>query len=256
MRHFALLLLMSGCLPVFGQWTSFYRHGGAYAQGMQDCNLPGKVSYAGGILHIDTAKQDSVCPTATGTGTGTWPYATGGIEWSTFSYLYGTLTVRAKMPPSNTVLWPAIWMMSTNFQAGMLVPFDAPGGGGGLDSTYNELDVVECMPGGAWCQLNMWIAGAGQGACTFAVDAGYHTYAMSWTPTAITLKKDGVDTGCSYSSIPVPMFLIIQTQVTSPTDANLPGDLAVEFVEVRDSGGNVIFRDDFNHLLLPWPVGH
>jgi hypothetical protein len=74
------------------------------------------------------------------------------------------------------------------------------------------------------------------------MDNNWHTFALTWTPAAISMSVDGIPTGCSFTQsagyvIPsTPMFVIIQTQTGgvggTPNDLNLPADLDVSNVTV------------------------
>ena len=70
-----------------------------------------------------------------------------------------------------------------------------------------------------WCQLAL-AQPASFPVCGYPVDNNWHTFALTWTPTAISMSVDGNPTGCSFTQaagyvIPsTPMFLIIQTQTS------------------------------------------
>ena len=174
----------------------------------------------------------------------TWPYTTGDVQWTNFSFLYGTVTYQAKFPAQSTKTWPAVWFLGSNCQATNIETADTnyatcpqieqPGSG------YEEIDATECYQN-EWCQLAL-AQPSSFPICTYPVDTNWHTYTMTWTPTSISITMDGKPTGCSFSSangyvIPnTPMFMIIQTQTGgsggTPNNAQLPAVLQVADVTV------------------------
>ncbi|HEY7983237.1 MAG TPA: family 16 glycosylhydrolase, partial [Ktedonobacterales bacterium] len=171
-----------------------------------------------------------------------WPYTTGDVQWTNFSFTYGTVSYRAKFPSSDTSTWPAIWLLGSNCQATNIVTADV-----GYDTCpflgapgYVEIDMTECY-GISWCQLALDQPN-GFPTCQYPVDGNWHTYSMNWTPSAISVSVDGVPTGCSYTAangyvIPqTPMFLLIQTQTGgsggTPNNNTLPATLQVSNVTV------------------------
>ena len=233
-------------------WTVISRHG-EYAQGETECNIPQQVSVANSVLTITTALGPYTCGDFNTDGTvrhapSSWPYITGDIQWQSFNFTYGTVTVRAKFPARSTGLWPAIWLLGSNCQN--TNPYTADVGYASCPDigspAYAEIDMVECDVNN-WCQLalaniaNMGSGGTSFPTCGYPVDTNFHLFTLTWTADAIAVAVDGQPTGCSYSSpawtIPsTPMFLIIQTQTGgsggSPNDALLPASLQIDFVKV------------------------
>jgi hypothetical protein len=227
-------------------WTVISRHG-EYAQDETECNTPQQVSVANSLLTITSAIGPGTCGDFNIDGSirhspASWPYITGDIQWQSFNFTYGTVTVRAKFPDQGTGLWPAVWMLGSNCQNTNPLTADV-----GYDTcpntnsnSYVEFDVAECFST-TWCQANIF-ANAGSQPCSYAVDANYHVFGLTWTPTQILVTKDGV-TQCSYNAgnlggaVPsTPVFLIIQTQTGgiagTPSNATLPATFNVDFVKV------------------------
>lgn len=227
-------------------WTIVNRHG-EYAQNETECNVPGAVSVANHLLTITTTAQSATCGDFNLDGSvrhspTTWPYTTGDVQWTSLAFTYGTITYLAKFPPQNTGTWPAIWLLGSNCQATNIFTADtgyspcpvlqAPG--------YVEIDMTECF-GATWCQLAL-AQPSSWPECQYPVDGNWHTYAVVWTASAISVSVDGQPTGCSFSAangfvIPsTPMFLLIQTQTGgvggTPNDSNLPAALQVSNVTV------------------------
>ena len=265
------------------QWTVISRHG-EYSQAETECNIPQNVSVGSSNLTITTqasaytcgdfdptagtacsAKSTNPCPTS-------YPYSTGDVQWTNLSFQYGTVIVSAKMPPSNTNLWPAFWLLGANCQTANKYTGDTGlSGCPNLGSAgYIEIDMVECYNGGGWCQFHVanpnFNIGGGCDA-VFTVDTNFHTYALNWTPSTITLTKDGSLVTTCNQALNGPMFFINQIQTGgpggTPTNANLPASSSIDFVKVCNSNytvsqctnaatndANVIFYDDFSATTL------
>ena len=232
------------------RWQVISRHG-EYAQGETECNAPSQVVQGNAELSIVTAAQTTSCGDfnidgSVRTPPAPWPYLTGDLQWKSLSFTYGTVVIRAKLPPIGSGLWPAFWLLGQGCQA--TNPFTADTGYStcpAISSTsYNEIDWVECIGLNGNCNTNLFSGGHGGNECGTSVDNNWHTWTLKWTSTNISLSKDGVPTGCSYSSpgqvIPsVPMFLIMQTQTTgpggiagNPNNALLPASFTIDYVKV------------------------
>jgi hypothetical protein len=84
-------------------WTIISRHG-EYAQNETECNVPQDVTVGSGMLDISTVASNTTCGDFNLDGSvrhapSVWPYATGGIQWKSFNFTYGTVSYRAKFPP-------------------------------------------------------------------------------------------------------------------------------------------------------------
>jgi Glycosyl hydrolases family 16 len=241
-------------------WTIIQRHG-EYSQGETECNTPGAVSVQNGGVTITTSAIAAYCgdypvlagiyPAYPGTAASSWPYTTGAIQWTSFNFTFGTITFRAKFPPSNTNTWPAIWLLGANCQASNMATgntgYNGDAGVGNCPNflaNYEEEDLVECAVNeagpGRWCHFAYW-SGASFGICNINLDANWHVFQFVWSPTSITEYLDGTQvcqiTAAAALAIPQqPMFLIIQTQTGgiggTPDNANLPSTLQVDYVKV------------------------
>ena len=227
-------------------WTVISRHG-EYAQSETECNVPQEVAVANNTLDIATVAQPTVCGDFNLDGSvrhapSVWPYATGDVQWKSFNFTYGTVSYRAKFPPSDTGTWPAIWLLGSNCQATNVVTADV-----GYSSCpaletpgYTEIDMTECDTSN-WCQL-AFAQPTSFPTCGYPVDGNWHTFSLTWTPSGIAVSVDGTATGCGFTKangyvIPsTPMFLIIQTQTGgvggTTQDGNLPAHLDVSNVTV------------------------
>jgi beta-glucanase (GH16 family) len=166
---------------------------------------PSGISVSGGELHL-TARADSqygpATPYVSGmVTTGGYRYATS--RQSTFSFQYGYMEVRAKIP-SGQGLWPAIWMLPASYS-------DSDG----------EIDVMEVLgnqPNKAYFTLHHLALNLSQQFTETGADlsAGFHTYGVDWEPDHITWYLDGVAVGtCTNPSLipQEPMYPIMNLAV-------------------------------------------
>ncbi len=217
---------------------------GPAGQSENECNTAGAVTVAGGFLDIATSATPATCGDAV-TSPAQLPYTSGDVQWTRLNFTYGTVSVRAKLPPQNTGTWPAIWLLGANCQAANLVNgsedtafMGCPAQG---DAAYQEIDAVEC-DSRSWCHMVVAQGSSGwSNLCAFPVDANWHVFKLQWTAAAVSMAIDGVPTGCSFpnTSLKGPMFLIIQTQTTTaagvaglPDNSKLPTSFQVDYVTV------------------------
>jgi beta-glucanase (GH16 family) len=145
-------------------------------------NDPRHVSEGGGYLRL-TATYDP------GSDCGL-NYEGGGviIVATNWSYLYGTLKVRAKVPcQSGTGVWPGIWEYASQH----------------LSNAYGEIDSLEIMDDHAGNTVSQSIHAAGlssdpnPGATSlvYGSQAGwcgsFHVYGNTWTSSSVTFTIDG-----------------------------------------------------------------
>ncbi|MFZ0718330.1 hypothetical protein, partial [Mycobacterium sp.] len=83
--------------------------------------MPQQVGVAGNVLTISTIAKQTSCGDFNVDGSvrhpaASWPYATGDVQWANTSFTYGTVSIRAKVPPRNTSTWPALWLLGSNCQ--------------------------------------------------------------------------------------------------------------------------------------------
>ena len=150
--------------------------------------------------------------------------AAGGALVSTypaFSFAYGTVEVRANMAyvGSAVVDWPAIWMLGT--------PNSHVGG---------EIDIAEGLSG-LLCFTVHDPVNNYSGGCASGTYAGWHTYAATWSPTAVTFRYDGTVVGKITQDITgFPMYLALDDVPSNPIYSNspnvVPSTMQVAFVRV------------------------
>jgi len=240
-------------------WTVISRHG-EYAQNETECNIPNAITTP--PLTITTSNASYDCGDFNENGTvddtpTSWPYTTGDIQWTYASFQYGTVTVRAKMPPLDSGTWPAHWFLDIRCQNQNIYNASASAC---ADSDYTEIDMTECKTNssgytGRWCTTNVFHGTSPTGTCSWnqtPIDTNFHTYVMTWASGSLSVTMDGVSTGCSFSGASVPsgaVFMIIQNQTSlgigPPNNSYLPTTMVTDFVSVVNSSGTLIFQDNF-----------
>lgn len=183
------------------------------------------VSVSDGQLHL-TARKDNQygVPYVSGLVT------TGGDQTnpaqSTFSFQYGYMEVRAKIPAGQG-LWPAIWMVASNWSDG-------------------EIDLMEVLAGdphSAFSTVHHAALNESQGFAKVGADlsASFHTYGVDWEPDHITFYLDGVATATvtEPSLIPhQPMYPIMNLAVGGawggPPNAGtqFPATMDIDYIRV------------------------
>lgn len=144
-----------------------------------------------------------------------------------FSFTYGKVVIRAKLPRMGQGIWPALWMLGTGCNpVGQPCPWPGPGA--------NEIDNLEAVntPDTMYMTPHYGSeAGTDQstGGCSFSgVDfsARYHTYAMVWKPGGvIDWYVDGVQR-CHREApgyFTGPMYLIFNTAIGGSWPGNPDG---------------------------------
>lgn len=121
----------------------------------------------------------------------TWtkPYTSGRVNTAaTKSFTYGRFEIRAQLP-SGTHLWPAIWMLPTDYSYG---GWAASGEIDIMESRGDHPNLISgtLHHGGAWPN-NVWTTSGdhGNGA---DLSQDFHVYALEWTATSLTWFLDGV----------------------------------------------------------------
>jgi Glycosyl hydrolases family 16 len=240
-------------------WTVISRHG-EYAQNETECNIPSQISLNKALI-ITTAPQVYSCGDWFADGTvrtapSNWPYVTGDVQWNTFNFQYGTLTIKGRMPDPNTSLWPTFWLLAANCQTSNKYSGDT--GFGGCpnigQSGYHEIDVVENYAGKEQFHVANPSFFSGIAGCDVTWtdwDTLVHTWQLVWNASSITLYKDGALRTVCNQAINVPMFFIVQIQTGgvggTPNNSLLPATQALELIQVQDLNGNVIFYEDFTN---------
>ncbi|MFB6726206.1 discoidin domain-containing protein [Kribbella sp. NPDC056345] len=145
-----------------------------------------------GNLVIEARRQETpgtTCPIDPVSGKGTCQYTSGRINTGTkFDTTYGKIEARIKVPKGNG-LWPAFWMMGSDFLTGRPWPYNG------------EIDIMEILgrettKGYSTLHAPAYNGAGGYGG-TYGLPGGadfaddFHTWTMLWNSTGITYQVDG-----------------------------------------------------------------
>lgn len=199
----------------------------AGTNGEMEIYLPQQVMTQSDGLHLVAVAQPYI--TAKGT---TYAYRSGMITTDGhFTFLYGTVRVRAQVPRGKG-LWPAIWLLPQNRASG--VELDLMENLGSDPHTvyqgvhYVGADGAHQHDGGSYTGPDF--------------SQGFHTFQMDWEPTRIVWSIDGVvvRTCANPLEIPhTPMFLIANLAVggawPGPPDVTtpFPADFIINMLQVQ-----------------------
>ncbi|MCB9849763.1 MAG: family 16 glycosylhydrolase [Phycisphaerales bacterium] len=182
-----------------------------------------------------------------------------------FSFKYGTLEARIKLPDVDYGIWPALWIMGSSYGA-----IDWPRCG--------ELDIMEFgrKDGKEAGLVNQRVSSAGHWELNdehiYTTDYtdrptvlynDYHLFRMEWTPTEIRTYVDGDLYWSLDISDPVaddleefhePMFILTNVavggwnfiEITDPgaITAPFPGRMYIDYIRIYDNGDTELFYGD------------
>jgi beta-glucanase (GH16 family) len=241
---------------------SFDVGGGGWGNGEIQTYTADNVRVQGGKLIITTKKEDD------GTITSGRIRTNGKLEFQ-----YGAVEARIKVPVSGDGLWPALWMLGSNFPD---VGWPKSG----------ELDIMQV--GSALAielgKTNTYVGSAvhweAEGVIRkdyenldtqFDLTDDFHTYRMEWTPSAVTTYVNGIQilsklissqdcSGCE--ELHQPFFFVLnvaagggytgiynQAGITAP----LPAELVVDYIRVYDNGFTKLSGSAMPETLSPRP---
>ena len=178
-----------------------------------------------------------------------------------FTFQYGTVEARIKVPDLANGLWPAFWTLGNNFST---VSWPACG----------EIDVLEMGSGSAinsgvpnrkvystahWQDNNGGYAGYGQSVVMSEdLNDDFHIYRMEWTPSSITTFIDDqqiwvmdISNPSSFSGeeFHAPHFFILNLAVggnftgiwsSNGITAPLPAEYRIDYVRLYDNGHTIL----------------
>ena len=167
-------------------------------------------------------------------------YNSGAITtYKSFSQLYGYFEIRAQLP-SGAGLWPAFWLMPTNFKPGP------------------ELDMFEVL-GDQPSVLYSSVHSANpqqallQGFNVADTSTAFHTYGVDWEPQQTTYYVDGqvIGTAATPADMNVPMYMILNLAVGgtgswpgAPTaQTSFPASLKIDYVHAYQTAGTIGWTD-------------
>ena len=165
---------------------------------------------------------------------GTYNYTSGAVTTENkFSFLYGLVTIRARLPQGGKGIWPAFWLLTN-------------------DNKSNETDIMEMAndPTLAYqtFHANVPIPNSYISQCiTHEPDlsADFHTYTLNWSPGSLTWFIDGTQVCQVTQDVPqTPMYLLLNTAVggswPGSPDANtvFPQYMDIDYVQVWQTDPN------------------
>jgi beta-glucanase (GH16 family) len=221
-------------------WTGVAGPGDA-SNNEQECFSPQNVTVTGGVLQ-EKAEVGSIsgcnCPLSSTNSCG---YTSGAVQWTSLSFTYGTVSVRAKLAGGQGT-WPAIWLLGSDCESPTWLQSSCPWPASGS----NEIDIAEILQSnltGVNEQIHTenssgtWEEPECTGS-TSDVSQNWHIYTLIWAPGSLTWKIDGVQTCQITSYVPTtPMFMIINTAVGgvgggTVQNSTLPQTTQVDYVRV------------------------
>lgn len=159
-----------------------------------------------------------------------------------FSFTYGKVVIRAKLPRMGQGIWPALWMLGSGCNpVGSPCPWPGPGA--------NEIDNLEAIntPDTMYTTPHYGSEpGTDQstGGCSFSgvdLSAGYHIFTMTWQPGGVLdWYLDGVQV-CHREApgfFTDPMYLILNTAIGGSWPGNpdattpFPQSFDIDYVRV------------------------
>jgi beta-glucanase (GH16 family) len=189
-----------------GDWTLLNRPGDGGNQEV-GCYKPGNATLDAGMLQIKT-QADSSCSG--------FSVTSAMVQWTSFSFTYGTIEVRAKLAGGNGP-WPAIWLLGADCQQSNVSTPDNTGKCSWPNPGSDEIDIAEMLGSGRTSVNQQVHAATGNPGCSSDLtDASknFHTYRLVWKKDSLVWSVDGKDTCTIKESVPTrPMFLIINTAV-------------------------------------------
>ncbi|RYF11908.1 MAG: glycosyl hydrolase family protein, partial [Oxalobacteraceae bacterium] len=167
-------------------------------------------------------------------------YNSGAITtYKSFSQLYGYFEIRAQLP-SGTGLWPAFWLMPTNFKPGP------------------ELDVFEVL-GNQPSVLYSTVHSANPQQALLQVfnvadtSATFHTYGVDWEAHQTVYYVDGkvIGMAATPADMNVPMYMILNLAVGgmvswpgAPTvQTSFPASLKIDYVHAYQTASTIGWTD-------------
>ncbi|HTF97774.1 MAG TPA: glycosyl hydrolase [Cellvibrio sp.] len=164
------------------------------------------------------------------------------------AFKYGTLEARIKIPRLDNGLWPAFWMLGTNFgldgwpKSGEWDILEAGYKSAQTNGTVNK-SVSGAMhlwhEAGTWSD---WLQADSAASTTLPVNLyeDYHTYKLDWTPSNVTISVDGN----SYFTM----------DITDPNMSELRDNPASIILNLAVGGWNFVEISDPAQITAPFPA--
>ncbi len=182
-----------------------------------------------------------------------------------FAFQYGTVEARIKLPDVEYGLWPAFWMMGTDYGA-----IDWPNAGevdimefGRLDGQQAGVVNRRVSAAAHWEENDAHVYTSEYTDRPTLMYQDYHLFKMEWTPTAIQMYVDGD----LYYTLDIsdpeaddreefhgPMFLLTNVavggwnfiEITDPNQisASFPARMYIDYIRIYDNGHTELFYGD------------
>lgn len=164
------------------------------------------------------------------------------------AFKYGTLEARIKIPRLDNGLWPAFWMLGTNFgldgwpKSGEWDILEAGYKSAQANGTVNK-SVSAAMhwwhESGTWSD---WLQADSAASTTLPVNLyeDYHTYKLDWTPNKVTISVDGN-----------PYF---NMDITDPNMSEFRDNPASIILNLAVGGFNFVEITDPAQITAPFPA--
>jgi hypothetical protein len=233
-------------------WIKEHRQGDP-ANSELHCYEPGQVATTGGDLVITAEVHTQSCGDASNSPT-SHAYRSGQITQKLAPFRYGRITWKSRAPGA-AGCWPIVWLRSYPWQpAAIADPGDAnPPGADWPNAPWGEVDLWE-LGNNLGHNLNSGFVNqiihnnshlGGMTDVGFDPTAAQHDYEVIWTAGQMIWKADGVTTKTiTNADVPSdPMFLSVGIAVGgvgggTPTDAQFPSSLTMDFIQVESDTGN------------------
>ena len=214
-------------------WTVMNRPGDPTNDEAQ-CYRPANVAMADGYLNITARQEQVVCSDGTAYG-----YTSGMVQWTTLSFLYGTVEIRARLSNGQGP-WAALWLLGTNCQQ-QNITFDPDGPCDWPNTGSDEIDIADNLYGST-TNIYQWVhsntTNTGCIATTTDVSQNWHTYSLTWAPGLLEWRIDGGMTCRITTGVPsTPMFLMLNVAMNGAgggpiLNSTLPQTMTVDYVKV------------------------
>lgn len=220
------------------KWVAVNSHGDL-SNSESECYTGTNVAEGGGLLTETVENRAFTCPDTTGANN----YPSGAIQMKSFSFLYGTVEVRARMAGCGGC-WPAIWLLGSDCQSpAFMVNGNDPPGCNWPQAGSQEIDIAEFFSSASFTSVHNAAITSGGSTANFGTSAitdastNFHVYTLVWAPGSATFKVDGVQVNHFTSNVAsTPCFLIVNTAIGGNggtiVNSTLPKTTQIDYVHV------------------------
>lgn len=218
-------------------WSVIHR-AGDYSNHEVQCYRPANIRIGNGVLTMTSEAQSILCGDVDHPRT-PYSYTSAMVQWSTFSFTYGTVEVRAKTAGGQGS-WPAIWLLGSQCQASNALSADNIGTCNWPNAGSEEIDIAELANSTFTSVSHNFFNGSSYFCQQPVTDTSqnWHVYALHWKPDRLSFSIDGVPADCVFTEgVPsAPMFLIINNAMgglAGPVNnADFPQSMLIDYVRV------------------------